>query len=377
MPVSIQGLTDQNKPEEASVSIIERLNQFFIDISPIPQKEKLFFLQYLSVMLKSGISLSAGLNTLAKQTPNKRFAKILADVSSKVEKGVTFSESLRSHERIFGELFINMVEAGELSGKLENVLNRLYLQSKKSYELKSKVKGALTYPMVVLFAMGGIGTFMIFFIVPKITSMFKEFDAELPLPTKVLIGISDFVVQNALFTIGITAALITTLIQILRTQKGRYLFQTLLLRAPIFSEIIKKINMAQFARTVSSLMKTDIMIVKTFQITSNVMGNLHYRYALLEMGEAIKKGKKISDAISQHPNLFPPVIVQMMSVGEETGEIDNILEELAEFYETEIDQTMENLPAIIEPVLILVMGLGIGAIAVAIIMPMMSLSSAV
>ena len=218
---------------------------------------------------------------------------------------------------------------------------------------------------------------MMVFVVPKITAMFKDFDAELPLPTKILIGISNAVVNNGVATVIILFSLIFIITKVLKTHKGKYIFQGLLLKLPIFGSIIKKINLARFARNISSLLKTDIMIIKTFQITAKVLGNLHYREVLNEMAHKIKKGEKLNEVININPKLFPPVVSQMVAIGEETGELVNILAELAEFYEDEVDQIMENLPAIIEPVLILVLGLGVGGVAVAIIMPMYSLTTAI
>ena len=367
----------RNKKEIKENSLLAKINSLLLKLSRVPLTEKLFFVQHLSVMLRAGISLSAALGTLVKQTKNKYFAKILTQISNNVEQGVSFTESLSPHKKIFGELFINMIEAGEISGKLEDVLNRLYIQLKKQHELTSKVKGALTYPAVIIVAMLGIGVFMMIMVVPKISDMFKEFSAELPLPTKILIKTSDAVVNNGIITVVILIILIFTIVQILRTRRGKYYFQSLILKLPIIAPIVKKINLARFARTISSLLKTDIMIIKTLQITGNVLGNLHYRAALIEMGEKIKKGSTIYETISNYPNLFPPVVTQMISVGEETGELDNILEELAKFYESEVDQIMSNLPSIIEPILILVLGCGVGAMAVAIIMPMYSITQSI
>ena len=369
--------TEAAPPIQETKNIMESINDFLAKFSSIPISEKLFFIQNLGIMLKAGISLSVALKTLTKQTNNKRFAKIINDISKNVEKGVSFTESLRPHEKIFGQLFVNMIESGEISGKLEEVLKRLYIQFKKNHELLSKVKGALTYPAVILFAMSGIGIFMMVAVVPKITAMFKDFDAELPMATKIIIKVSDSLVANGLlYLVGLVISALI-IVQLIKTKKGKYLFHGLLLKLPIFSPIIKKINLARFARTISSLLKTDIMIIKSFQITASILGNVYYRDALNEMSNKIKKGGTINEIIANYPKLFPPIVTQMISVGEETGELDFILEELAEFYEGEIDQTMNNLPAIIEPVLILVLGLVVGGMAVAIIMPMYSLTSAI
>jgi type IV pilus assembly protein PilC len=365
------------KKKEASVSFLKKLNNSLLSLSPIPLREKLFFVQYLGIMLKSGISLAGGLKTLSIQTENKHFSKVILDISESVEKGVSFTESLRPHKKIFGELFINMIEAGEVSGKLENVLIQLYTQLKKQHELISKVKGAMTYPAVIIVAMGGIGTFMMVKIVPQMVGMLKEFNAELPLPTRVLISLSDFAVNNGLLVAGGAIALVLIIVQILRTYKGKYYWQAIVLHMPIISPIVKKVNLATFSRTISTLLKTDIMIIKSFQITANVLGNLHYRKAVEEMAEKIKKGSQINEVVSAYPKLFPPVVNQIISVGEQTGELDNILGELAEFYEGEVNKIMDNLPSIIEPLLILILGCAVGGMAVAIIMPMYSLGSAI
>lgn len=387
MPINFEQLDTSEKTEgkknntRESLALTEKketkIDLFLEKLSTIPVSEKLFFVQYLEIMLKAGVSLSAALKTLATQTKNKRFARIIREVSANVEKGVSFTESLRPHEKVFGQLFVNMVESGEISGKLEEVLKRSYIQFKKNHEMVSKVKGALTYPAVILFAMGGIGIFMMVVVIPRITAMFKDFKAELPLPTKLLIKFSDSLVANGPFYAVAIVILLLALWQIIKTKRGKYIFHAMLLKLPIFGMIIKKINLARFARTISSLLKTDIMIIKSFQITSQVLGNVHYREAVLEISGKIKKGGSINEIIASYPKLFPPVVVQLTAVGEETGELDYVLEELAEFYEGEIDQTMNNLPAIIEPVLILLLGLVVGGIAISIITPMYSLTSSI
>ena len=363
--------------EEPGTSTMDKINTYLLRFSRVPLKEKLFFVQNLGLMLKSGISLSAALTTLAKQTPNQRFAAILLEVGHSVEEGNSFSESMKNHHKVFGEMFVSMVEAGEMSGKLEDVLRQLFIQMKKENALISKVKGALTYPAVIIMAMFGIGTFMIVVIIPKITVMFAEMEAELPLPTKILIGVSDLIIHNGLLAIILFVSAVTIFIKTIQHPKGKYVFQAILLKTPVISPILKKINLARFARNISSLMKTDIMIIKCFQITADVLGNLHYRNALLVMAQKIKKGEKLSEAIDLYPHLFNPVVAQMIAIGEETGELDNILNELAGFYEEEVDLIMESLPAIIEPLLILVLGLGVGGVAVAIIMPMYSITESI
>ncbi|RMD59232.1 type II secretion system F family protein [Candidatus Parcubacteria bacterium] len=383
MPVNLNPTPNQNPihppqpPEEKAQNIVDKINDFLLRFSSVPLKEKLFFVQHLGLMLRSGISLSVALKTLGEQTENPKLKKILKEIASKVDKGNSFAECLEPYKNIFGEMFVNMVAAGEASGKLENVLQQIYLQMKKEHALISRIKGALTYPAIIVIAMIGIGIFMMMFIVPKITSIFLELNAELPLATKILIAVSNAMANHALTTIIIIIFTVVLIIQILRTHQGKYWFQALLLHLPIFGPIVKKVNVARFSRNISSLLQTDIMIIRAFQITAKVLGNLHYRKALMEMSQEIKKGGTVHETIKKYPKLFPPVVVQMVAVGEETGSLDSILIELADFYEEEINQIMENLPSIIEPLLILMLGLGVGGVAVAIILPMYNITTAI
>lgn len=377
----------ENNPEQFSKDItsskdlsgakMSKLEFYLMKIKKVPIKEKLFFVQHLSLMLRVGISLSSSLKTLAMQTQNKYFSFVLTNIAQKVENGCSFTESLKQYENIFGELFINMIEAGEASGKLEEVLRELFIQIKKEHAILSKVKGALTYPAVILVAMLGIGTFMMIVVVPRITANFLEMKVELPLPTKILIGISNILIHNGIWAIIVLVAIIFLIAKLLKTKKGKAFFDLLALKTPIFGPIIKKINLARFARNISSLLKTEIMIVKSFEITSKVLGNTYYKEAVLEMGMKLKKGESLTETIKKYPKLFPPTIVQMINIGEETGDLDSILIELAEFYEGEIDQTMNDLPSLIEPILILILGIGVGGIAISIIMPMYTITSGV
>ncbi len=357
-------------------SFMAKANFFLLKLSRVPLKEKLFFVQNLSLMLRVGISISKALKTLAIQAQNKYFKYVLIKIAYSVENGRTFSESLGEYKNIFGELFINTIESGELSGKLENVLKELYIQMKKEHALISKVKGALTYPLVILVAMLGIGTFMVVAIVPKITQNFIEMNMTLPLPTRILIFVSDLIRHNAIIVTIVLCIFIFILIKIHRTPKGKSFFDKILLKAPIIGPITKKINLAKFSRNINLLLKTDIMIVRAFEITSDVLNNSHYKKAVFEMSVTLKKGDTLTNTIEKYPILFPPTIVQMINIGEETGDLDNILLELAEFYEGEVDQIMTDLPSLIEPILILVLGIAVGGMALSILLPMYSMSSA-
>ncbi|MEK7167645.1 MAG: type II secretion system F family protein, partial [Patescibacteria group bacterium] len=227
---------------------------------------------------------------------------------------------------------------------------------------------------IIVLAIIGIGAFMVIFVLPNITSLFTELDVELPLATKIMIFVSNSLQQQGLIILIVLAAILAVFIKAVRTPGGHGFFSALTLKIPVLSSIIKKINLARIARNLSSLIKTDIAIVETLNITSRIIGNPQYRKALVETAEKVKKGGKMADSLKNYPHIFPPIIIQMISVGEETGALDEILENLASFYEEDVSQTMETLPTIIEPILMLFIGAVVAGVALAILMPMYSLT---
>lgn len=343
----------------------------------ISSTNKIFLLQNLSVMIRAGVPLADALSTLAEQTRNKKIKNILFDVQKKIKEGKNFSESLEPYQENFGELFINMIKAGETSGQLDSVIKELYQQTKKDHQLMTKVRNALTYPVIIIVAMFGIGTFMMVFVLPNITNLFTELNVQLPLPTLILIIISNFIQAYGLWVAIALVLIVVIFIRTIGTKKGKYAFDSILLKIPVVSGIIKKINLARLARSLSSLIKTDITIIETLQITSRILGNSLYKKALLESAEQVKKGNKMADVFKNYPHIFPPNIIQMVSVGEETGSLDEVLENLASFYEEEVYNTMDNLPVIIEPVLMILIGVAVAVIALAIMMPMYNLTEAI
>jgi type IV pilus assembly protein PilC len=317
------------------------------------------------------------MQTLARQTSHKRFKQIVEDIGNNVEKGHSLTDSFKPYEDTFGELFINMIEAGENSGNLEGVLYQLYDQTKKKNALISQVKNALTYPAFIILVMILVGAVMMVKVVPQLVSMLTKFDTELPLATRILMSLSDFMSSNIVFLIILSILAIVLLIQSYRTRKGKYFFQYLSLKIPVLKGIIIKINLARFSRTMSGLLKSDLLVTRSFRITAGVLNNLLYKEAVSEMGKKVEKGYQINTLISKYPTLFPPVVHEVVSVGEKTGELDDMLLELAEHYEEEVENIMKNLPSIIEPILIVLLGVAIGGMAIAVILPMYSLTSTI
>lgn len=363
-------LTSAKLAKEEKKSKLDFLTSLF---SKVPAVQKMFFTQNLQVMVRTGFSLANALRTVALQTQNKKFQKIIQDLQHDVESGISFSNALSKHKKVFSELFINMVAAGEISGKLDETLKYLTVQMKKDHELISKVKSAMMYPAIVVIAMVGIGIAMMIFVIPKMLVIFEEMQANLPLPTKILLGTSNFLTHNGFLTAIVLIIFVVILSRVTRTKGGKATYHKILLKLPLISGIIKKINLARFTRTLSSLLKTDIPIVQSFQIISRTLGNVHYKQAMLETADKVKRGMSIVKSLEERPNLFPPVVTQMIAVGEESGTLDSITDEIAIFYEADVDQTMSNLAVIIEPILMLVLGGAVAVMALAIIMPMYSL----
>ncbi|MBI1961618.1 MAG: type II secretion system F family protein [Parcubacteria group bacterium] len=357
--------------------INQKFDQYSDVIRTVSAAEKIFFAQNLGVMLKSGLSASRSFRTLALQSQNPKFQRAMIRITRAVEKGDPIAAALEQFPKIFSPIFVNMVRAGEKAGQLEQVLQELTSQLKRSNELRQKVRGAMMYPTAVLIAMVLIGSGMIIFVIPKLLAIFEEVDAELPLPTRILILVSDTINEYILFVGPLAVLGAVALTYLVRRGPLKGPWHGLLLKLPVIAAIAVKINLAKIARTLSSLLATDMPIVDSFRLTAGVVGNVHYQASLLRIGAAVEKGETVASAMARYAKLYPPIAQQMVQVGEETGAVDEILGQLAQFYEEDVSQTMESLPTIIEPILILVLGGAVGAMAVSVIMPMFSLANAV
>lgn len=355
----------------------DALTRFMDRLQRVRMVERMFFTQHLQIMVKTGFSLSRALSTLALQTKNKYFRRAIEQIRVDVESGSSFSKALGKHPRIFSEMYVNMIAAGETSGKLDEVLKRLAIQLHKDHTLISKVKGAMTYPIVVVFAMIAVGVIVMIFVIPKLTEIFVEAHVELPLPTRILIAISDFMVNQWYFFFGSIGVFIFALLRFFKTKKGKVFRDGMFLRLPVLAPIIQKINLARFSRTLSSLLETDIPIVQSFNIIASTLTNAYYKNAANDIANGLKTGTNISAMLQHYPRLFPPVTRQMVMIGEESGTLDTISGEIANFYEEEVDQTMNSLSSLIEPILMLFLGVAVAGMAISIILPMYQLSEAI
>ncbi len=345
--------------------------------SSVALKEKIVFIEDFALMLHSGIAAPRALGILAHQTHNKKFRKILTELSAAVESGKSLHESMAEYPAVFSNIFVSMIKVGELSGNLDKSLEYLSIQLEREADLKSKTKGAMIYPGVIVSAMVIIGLLMSIFVLPKLTGIFKQFNVQLPLATRVVIAITDFMSAHSITVVVGLVAVVGLTIYALRTPVGKRGFNWLILRMPVINTIVKKINLARFCRILGSMMKSGIAIVEGLQVSGEALGNVYYREVAMEASGNVKIGKPLTEAFTHHENLFPYIVTQMLEVGEETGSIETILEQLASHYETEVDDTMRNLSSIIEPVLLLVIGGVVGVLALALIGPIYSISQSI
>lgn len=347
--------------------------KFKFTVRSIPVVEKIFFVQNLALMIKTGFSIGDALHTLRQQMKSKQFAAVITDLEMSVTKGDAFSSALQRHDEVFDDLFVSMVAAGETSGNLEQTLFQLATQLKKSYALHKKIRNAMIYPVLIITVMAVVGTGMFIFVVPRILDLYTSNGYTLPLPTRIVMALSNFLTANGLL-IGIILAILSVgWILFVRTEVGKFFWHRLLLHIPVVGKIIKRINVARLSRVLNSLLITDIPIVKSFQIIASTLPNRVYRRHMLNASAALAKGNSMFSTLSSRPDLFEPVVAQMVKVGEEAGVLDTMTSEIAGFYEEEVDSTMANLTVIIEPVLMVVIGAGVGFLAVAIVLPIYSL----
>lgn len=342
-------------------------------VRAVPTVERLMFVQNLSLMIKTGFSMGEALQTLAEQSGDRMLRGIIHTLHQDVIKGVSFATALQKHPATFDELFVSMIAAGETSGNLEKTLRQLHSQMKKSYALKRKIRNAMIYPILILSFMLVVGTGMFIFVIPKIIDLYTSSGYTLPLPTRILVAVNNLVTGNLAILSALGGILIIGIFFIQRTEAGKMIWHRILLRLPVFGRIIKRVNIAQFSRLLNSLIVTDIPIVTGLQIIAQTVGNRAYRAHLLKGVDALNRGSTISSVLIERKDLFDPVAVQMIKVGEEAGVIDTMTQEIAEFYEEEVDSTLSNLTVIIEPLLMIVIGIGVGFLAVSIILPIYSL----
>ncbi|MDH3392742.1 MAG: type II secretion system F family protein [Desulfobulbaceae bacterium] len=339
-------------------------------------KDIVVFTRQLSTMIDAGLPLVQSLDILGGQQENATFKKVLLQIKVDVETGSTFADAMKKHPEVFDTLYCNMIEAGEAGGILDTILTRLAGFMEKSMLLKKKVKGAMTYPVICLAISVIIMGVMLVFVVPVFEKMFADFDAALPAATQMVVGISNFVQNNIHF--GIMAVVVAVFIfkKIYKTEKGRIKIDAMLLEFPVFGSLIRRVAVAKFTRTLSTMLTSGVPILESLQVVGRTAGNKIIEIAVFRVADAISEGRSIAEPLDE-TGVFPSMVVQMINVGESTGALDVMLEKIADFYDEEVDQAVENLTAMIEPFMMVFLGGMIGGLVVAMYLPIFKMGEVV
>ncbi len=337
-------------------------------------KDIVVFTRQLSTMINAGLPLVQGLEILEKQQENPTFKKALSEIRSDVEAGSTLADSMRKKTKIFDNLFTNMIEAGETGGILDTILTRLAAFMEKSMALKKKIKGAMTYPTVCLAISIVILIVILVFVVPVFKTMFEGFGHSLPLPTQIVVNLSNFFKSNFVYIIIAFFILVMAVKKTYATENGRIFFDRTLLKAPVFGILLRKVAVSKFTRTLSTMLSAGVPILEALQVVARTSGNKVIEKAVFRVGDSIAEGRPIAEPLEES-GVFPNMVVQMINVGESVGALDVMLEKIADFYDDEVDQAVDNLTAMIEPFMMVFLGGMIGGIVVAMYLPIFKLSS--
>lgn len=367
---AIEKLRDQGI---AMAQVDEIANTFLTqDITignPVKLEHFVMFLRQFATLLKAGVTIVDSTNILSRQTSSKALARALEDVEEELTSGVSFSNAAEKHTKIFPPIFINMVRAGEVSGSLDDSLDRLAIQFEKQHETKQKVKSALAYPMVISVVAVAVVTFLLIAVVPMFASMLTELGGEIPAITRLVLGASHLVTEFWWLIVLVVFLIVGAIAFLKKNDKTSYYFDYCLLKIPVFGSLLQKASLARMTRTLSSLFSSSVPILQSLKITERVIENEVISKTLLQSRKALEEGMKLTDPM--HDSwIFPPLVVQMISIGEATGSLDTMLGKVADFYEKEVEYTTDRLRALIEPLLIVFLAVIVGIIVISIIVPM-------
>lgn len=342
----------------------------------IKRLQVVLFTRQLSTMISSGLPLVQSLEILGNQMEDVNFRGIVKEIKTKIEGGSRFADALRDYPQCFDELYVNLVVAGEEGGLLDNVLQRLAVYMEKSERLKKKVKSAMIYPIAIIVVALGVTLVLLLFVIPVFEKMFKEMGAELPAPTQIVIAISNLVQSYILFFIPVFVVVIWLFIRYYKTEGGKRKIDTLILKLPIFGSLTLKSSVARVTRTLSTLLTSGVAILESMIICAKVSGNKVVEDALMIARTRISEGKNMSEPLEQ-AGIFPPMVVQMVQVGESTGALDSMLGKIADFYDEEVDNLVSNMTAMMEPMIMVFLGVILGGLVIAMYLPIFKLGSAV
>lgn len=343
-------------------------------IAPIKVKDLVIFSRQFSVMISASVPVVESLMILIDQTNNISLKNMISEIAFEVDGGAFLSDALARRPKIFSEFFINIVRSGETSGKLDEVLSYLADEMEKSYDMASKIKGAMIYPIFIISALFGVGIVLMVYVIPNLTAILTETGAELPISTRIVIGASDFLRDYSLLIIGALIALIIAVKLYLKTYNGQRNIDMMKLKMPIFGKLFQYIYLMRFSRSLSTLLKGGVTITRSLEIVAEVVGNLVYKELILATLESINDGNPFS-TVFEASNYVPKMVPQMISVGEKTGKIDSVLDRITSFYTRESGNMLDNLSKLMEPLIMVLMGAGVGVMVAAVLLPMYNLAS--
>jgi len=332
------------------------------------------FSRQLATMVDSGIPLVSALDILGEQSENKTFSNLILQVRDGIESGSSLSDALGKHSRIFSSLFVNMVKAGESSGMLDEILDRLATYLEKTSNLQKKVRAALIYPCVITVMAIIITAVLLLKVIPVFKEIFAGFGAELPMPTQVLINVSDFLREYFFFAIGAIVVTGFLFARYINTERGRFRFDAFMLKMPIFGVLLTKVAVSKFSRTLSTLVRSGVPILNSLEIVGKTSGNKVIERAVVNVHSSIKEGENIAEPLAKS-KVFPPMVVRMVGVGEQTGELEKMLSKVADFYDAQVDASISGLTSMIEPIIIAFLGVVIGTIVICMFLPIFKIST--
>jgi len=345
-------------------------------LKKVKNKDVMILTRQLAVLLSAKISLGDSLKNVYKQTPNLVLRETIGEISSDVDSGLSFSQSLERHGAIFSNFYISMVRSAEITGRVDEVVNYLADYLEKEYEFTSKIKGALTYPIIVFVLLFVVGGIMIAFVFPQLTPIFAEANVELPFFTRVFLFLGDFILQWWLVIIIFLAMIIVSLVNYFKSSEGKVVLDEIIIKLPVFGTLFKKTYIARFAESVSVLIKGGVPVAQALEISSHTVGSIIYRDAIKDLADAVREGVLLSNALEQNSTYFPSLVSQMVAVGESTGQLDELLARAGSFYTREAGETIDNLVELIQPALMIVIGIAVGILFAAVLLPIYGLVQA-
>ncbi len=342
----------------------------------VAQKDVILFARQFSTMIDAGLPIIQCLDILYAQQANVTFKKMLKDIKKTVEGGSTLAEALKKYPKQFDDLFVNMIAAGEAGGILDTILRRLAAYMEKAAKLKSQVKGAMTYPVVTMIIAVIVVAVILVFVIPVFEEMFADFGGELPGPTKIVVAMSDFVKDRILYIIGGVILFVIAYKKYSSTSKGKITIDATMLKLPVFGMLLRKVAVAKFTRTMGTMLASGVAILEALDIVAKTAGNKIVEKAIYNVRSGISEGRTMADPLSES-GVFPPMVCQMISVGESTGALDAMLEKIADFYDEEVDQSVENMTSLIEPFMLVFLGTVIGGLVIAMYLPIFKMAGAI